>query len=252
MNNEYLWDLLLPELVPLFAHWLDPLSTTNQRQRVATNFAMRALRRCMATDALFKQGYYLEASTLVRTGYEDWVYLAFVLHKPGDDRAASFGQQIHKHDARVYDAFSALAGAGAADQYFGEPPLAVAQYVGLPRGQTQAPALAAMADDVDLRKVHDCAYTYLSGVAHPDARVNHIFDDVSDVYVAQIPSRNPTGEFQLALWLGWFTARVAVLACREFGLDQEWFCDEYFMPIAADTPKCLETAVLVREAPAES
>lgn len=59
MNREqYFWDIILPELTKLFIKpWGKRLVDINQRQRVATKFAMRALRRIMAVDALFKAGY---------------------------------------------------------------------------------------------------------------------------------------------------------------------------------------------------
>ena len=247
-DEQYAWDLIAPELAKLFLEpWGKPIVGLNRRQKVATLFAMRALRRMQAVRELFTKGYYWESHALVRVGYEDWLQLAYLLHKPGDQRCEDFRVAIHKHDARVYDGFTALCGQSAADRFFGEPPTNVSAFVGLPRSKTGPMSFTSMADDVGLRKVHDFAYTYLSGRSHPDGRMHDLFDDSKAVAVARIPERDPAEEARLALWFGWFTGRIVVLASHEFGIDRESFCNEYLLPIVALSGVNLETCVLVRE-----
>jgi len=245
-DKKYVWDLILPELVGLFrAAWIEPKVGLNERQRVATLFAMRALRRLLAVDGLFKKGYYLESHPLVRAGYEDWLYLAYLLREPGQSRCDAFQEAINKLDARVYDAFRALCGQAVTDRYFGALPAIVANFVGLPRSQTQALSFATMADDVELRGVHDFVYTYLSGLSHPDGRLHYIFE-LSESAVARIPKREPDGEIRLALWFSWFTSRTLVLSSGEFGIDHEPFVEEYLLPFVTHSLN-IETCVFVRE-----
>jgi Family of unknown function (DUF5677) len=245
-KNKYFWDLIGPKLAGLFrAVWSEPKVGVNRRQEVATLFAMRALRRHVAIDGLFKKGLYLESHPLVRAAYEDWLYLAFLLREPGCSRCDAFQEAINKLDARVYDAFKALCGQTVTDQYFGKLPDSVATYVGLPRSQTQALSFATMADDVGLRKVHDFVYTYLSGLSHPDGRLHHIFD-MSESIKARIPKREEKEETRLALWFSWFTSRILVLSSAEFGIDQEPFVDEYLLPIVTHSMN-IATCVFVRE-----
>lgn len=247
-GEEYWWDLILPELARLFLKpWGKPLFDLNRRQTAATPLAMRALRRTQAVDALFKAGYYWESHTLIRSAYEDWLQLAYLLHEPGDARCQDYETDIHKHDARVYDALRALCGQDAANRLFGTIPPEVAAFVGLPRSQTSPASFASLADDVGLRRVHDFAYTYLSGRSHPTGRIQELFDESELTAVARIPGRDPAEETRLALWISWFTARVAVLASREFDIDREPFCDEYLLPFAAASGINLETCVFVRE-----
>jgi hypothetical protein len=47
--------------------------------------------------------------------------------------------------------------------------------------------------------------------------------------------------------MSWFTARVAVLAARQFDVDREPFCDEYLLPFVTGSGSNLETCVFVRE-----
>jgi len=248
VNDEYYWDIVYPELVKLFLKpWGEPILGPSRRQRVATVFAMRALRRLQAVNDLFKSGYYWESHALVRIGYEDWLQLAYLLREPGDARCEDFEAGIHKHDARVYEAFKTLCGQDAADRFFGQPPRDVAAFVGLSRSQTNPMSFASMAHDVGLREVHDFVYTYLSGRSHPDGRTTELFDDSKSIAVARIPRRDPAEEARLALWFSWFTGRILILASREFGIDRESFCDEYLLPLVAMSGINLETCVLVKE-----
>jgi len=91
-EEQYGWDLLLPELVQLFVEpWDEPLVGVNRRQSTATPLAMRALRRTQAVDMLFRSGYYWESHALIRSAYEDWLELA---------RAAAFSGRIDRpHDS---------------------------------------------------------------------------------------------------------------------------------------------------------
>jgi hypothetical protein len=248
MNNEqYVFDMIVPELTNLFnAVWGEPKFGLNARQKIATLFAVRATRRIFAIHGLFKSGFYLESHPLVRAGYEDWVYLAFMLRQPGDSRCRSFYEGISKIDARVYDAFKILCGEVITNRYFGEPPNDVAAFIGLPRSKTKAPPFSMMADDVGLRWVHDFVYSYLSGLSHPDGRFHSVFD-VSESIKARVPKRDPAKEIRLALWLTWFTSRIFVLAHREFGIDQEGFVEEYLLPMATTKGVTIETCIFLRE-----
>jgi Family of unknown function (DUF5677) len=246
-DEKYVWDLIKPKLVSLFHEvWSKPILGLNKRQRVATLFAMRALRRLVAIDGLFKSGLYLESHPLVRAGYEDWLYLAYLLREPGHSRCDAFQEAMNKLDARVYDAFRALCGQAVTDRYFKEPPDSVANFIGLPRSKTQAVTFATMADDVELRGVHDFVYTYLAGLSHPDGRLHYIFDLTDSVKKARIPKREHKGESRLALWFSWFTSRTLVLSSGEFGIDHEPFVEEYLLPLAAHSVN-IETCVFVRE-----
>lgn len=245
-DKKYVWDLIKPEIIGLFrAVWSKPNVGINKRQKVATLFAMRALRRITATDSLFKQGLYLESHPIVRAAYEDWLYVAYLMREPGDSRCDAFHEAMNKLDARVYDAFKALCGQDVTERYFGRLPDNVAAYVGLPRSQTQARSFATMADDVGLRKVHDFVYTYLSGLSHPDGRLHYIFD-VSETMKARIPKREDIEEERLALWFSWFTSRIIVLSSREYGIDHEPFVEEYLVPFVTHSLN-IETCVFVRE-----
>lgn len=94
VEEQYGWDLLLPELVQLFVEpWDEPLVGVNRRQSTTTPLAMRALRRTQAVDMLFRSGYYWESHALIRSAYEDWLELA---------RAAAFSGRID----RPYDSNS--------------------------------------------------------------------------------------------------------------------------------------------------
>jgi hypothetical protein len=247
-NQRYTWDLLYPELAKLFHEpWGKPIPGADRRQSVATLFAMRALRRMQAVNALFVEGLYLESHALIRGGYEDWVQMAFLLHQPGDERCNEFRLSTHKHDARVYDAFAGLCGQEATGRCFGEPPAAVADFVGRARSQTNPVLFTTMADDVGLRIVHNFVYTYLSGRSHPNGRYREIFDDSEPMAIIRIPRRDSEAEFRLGLWFGWFTVRIATLACREFGIDHEPFCEDFFFTLRETSGVNLETCVFVRE-----
>ena len=247
-DERYIWDHILPELVGLFGPvWSKPIDAPNKRQKVATLFAMRAMRRLNAVSLLFKNGFYLESHPLVRAGYEDWIYLAYLLRELGHSRCDIFREEaVNKLDARVYDAFKALCGKAVADRYFKKFPDWVATYVGRPRSQTKSITFATMADDVGLRSVHDFVYTYLSGLSHPDGRLHYIFDISESGKKARIPKRDEKVEARLAFWLTWFTSRILVLASKEFGIDHEPFVEEYLVPIVKHSVN-LETCVFVRE-----
>jgi len=247
-NEEYYWDFILPELVQLFIKpWGSRLVDINQRQKVATPFALRALRRICAVDILFKAGYYWESHSLIRNGYEDWIQIAYLLQVPEEARCTDYRTHIHKHDARVYDAFKTLCGMDAANLIFGEVPPRVLPFIGLPRSQTNPMSFASLADDVGLRKIHDFVYTYLSGRSHPTGRIKELFDTSDPIHIARIPKRDPEEETILTLWLSWFTARIFVVAAREFGINKDSFCDEYLLPFVKDNRKNMGTCVFVRE-----
>jgi hypothetical protein len=247
-GEQYVWDLVLSELVQLFLEpWGEPMVGLNRRQQVATPVAMRALRRIQALDVLFKAGYYWESHTLVRNAYEDWLEIAYLMREPGDARCEDYETDVHRHDARVYDAFKALCGEAASGHVFGSVPPEVAAFVGLPRSRTNPASFAALADDVGLRRVHDFVHTYLSGRSHPTARTRELFDGSESIAVARTPGRDPSEETRLALWMSWFTARIAVLAARQFDADRESFCDKYLLPFVTASGTNLETCVFVRE-----
>jgi hypothetical protein len=246
-DEKYYWDLIRPKLVHLFGVvWGKPKFGINRRQQVSTLFAMRALRRLHAIDGLFKSGFYLESHLLVRAGYEDWLCLAYLLREPGRSRCDDFGEGVYKLDARAYDAFKAISNKAIADRYFGELPKRVAKFSGRPRSKTKALSFAAMADDVGLREVHNFVYAYLSGISHPDLRLNQIFN-MSEAVVARIPKRDAKEEFRLSIWFAWFTSRILVLTSREFSIDHEPFVEEYLLPLVANSEVTLETCVFVRE-----
>jgi len=246
-DERYFWDLILPELVGLFRPvWGEPKLEPNRRQQIATLFAMRAMRRLIAIDSLFRKGFYLESHPLVRAGYEDWIYLSYLLREPGPSRCDDFEEAINKLDARVYDAFEALCGKAVADRYFKKLPDWVATFVGRPRSQTKSIPFATMADDVGLRGVHNFVYTYLSGLSHPDGRLHYIFDVSESGKKARIPKRDEKIEKRLALWLKWFTRRILVLASNEFSIDHEPFVEEYLIPIVKGSVN-IGTCVFVRE-----
>jgi hypothetical protein len=249
MNREqYFWDIILPELKNLFIKpWGKKLGDINRRQRFATIFAMRALRRIMAVDALFKAGYYWESHALIRNGYEDWLQIAYLMRESGEARCNNFAKDIHKHDARVYDAFKALCGPDSADFFFREIPPKVLPFVGFPRTKTKPKSFVSLATDVGLRKLHDFVYTYLSGRSHPTGRIEELFDKWGSIGIARTLRRDPSEETRLALWLSWFTARILVLASKEFDIDRESFCSKYLLPIIGASGSNLETCVFVKE-----
>jgi hypothetical protein len=209
--------------------------------------AMRALRRIHAVDSLFKTGHYWESHAVVRSAYEDWLEIAYLMHGPNDARCEDYETDVHRHDARVYDAFKALCGENTAARFFASIPPEVAAFVGLPRSQTNPASLASLANDVGLRRVHDFVYTYLSGRSHPTGRTRELFDGSGSIAVARIPARDPSDETRLALWMSWFTARIAVIAARQFGVDRESFCAEHLLPFVSVSGANLETCVFVRE-----
>jgi hypothetical protein len=246
-DKKYYWDLIHPKLVDLFGVvWGKPKFGINRRQQVSTLFAVRALRRIHAIGVLFKNGFYLESHLLVRDAYEDWLCLAYLVREPGRSRCDDFGEGIYKLDARAYDTFRVLCGKAIADRYFGELPKTVAKFIGHPRSKTRAISFATMADDFGLRDVHNFMYAYLSGMSHPDLRLNHTFD-MSESIVARIPKRDTEEEFRLSFWFSWLTSRILVLASREFDIDHEPFVEEYLLPILTHSEVNLETCVFVRE-----
>jgi len=249
MNKEqYFWDIILPELTKLFTEpWGKKLVDINRRQRFATIFAMRALRRIMAVDALFKAGHYWESHALIRNGYEDWLQIAYLMRESGEARCNNFATDIHKHDARVYDAFKALCGPDSADISFREIPPKVLPFVGLSRTKTKPTSFVSLATDVGLHKLHNFVYTYLSGRSHPTGRLEELFDKSGSIAIARIPRRDHSEEARLVLWLSWFTARIVVLASKEFDIDREPFCSEYLLPVVETSGINLETCVFIRE-----
>jgi Family of unknown function (DUF5677) len=246
-SEEFFWDEILSDLLLLFSDpWLRPVSHTTKRQNVATLFALRAVRRVIVVDPVFKQGYYWETHPLIRSAYEDWLQLAYVLREPGSDRCVEFGVDTRKHDARLYDSFLALAGEDATERLFGDPPPEVAPFIGLTRSQTKSMRFSDLATDVGLLAVHDFVYAYLSNRSHPEVRSDDLFDHTAAMSRARIPRRDAREEIRLALWFSWFTARVAIIALREFSIDREDFCDTYFLPLA-EAGSDIETCVFVRE-----
>ena len=63
---------------------------------------------------------------------------------------------------------------------------------------------------------------------------------------ARIPQRDQTEEARLSIWFAWFSTRTVILATREFRIDNEDFCNEYFGDTTANRPY-LESCVLVKE-----
>ena len=208
---------------------------------------MRPIRRIMAVDALFKAGYYWESHALIRNGYQDWLQIAYLMRESGEARCNDFAPDIHKHDARVYDAYKALCGPETADISFREIPPKVLPFVGLPRTKTRPMSFVSLATDVRLHKLQNFVYTYLSERSHTTGRIEELFDKSGSIGIAHIPHRDPLEETRLALWLSWFTARTFVLASKEFDIDREPFCSEYLLPIVRDSGTNLETCVFVKE-----
>jgi hypothetical protein len=247
-EEQYFWDLVLAELMQLFARpWNEPIISANLRQSTVIPFAMRALRRTRVVDGLFRAGYYSESHALVRGAYEDWLEIAYLMREPGDARCVSYALEVHQQDARVYDAFKELCGKSVAERFFPALSAGVGQFAGLSRTITKPLSLAYLADDLGLKKIHDFVYTYLSDRSHPTGRAEEPFDASASIAVASVPKRNDRAEIRLALWYTWFTARALVLASREFGIDWEPFCDQYLLPIALEGGRTPETCVFVRE-----
>lgn len=247
-DEKYFWDLALPKLLFLFNEvWGNEIQGASHRQSIASLFAMRALRRLLAVNQLFKKGFYLESHCLVRAGYEDWLQLAYLLRQSGENRCLAFIERIYKLDARIYDAFSKLCGKTTADKYFVKLPNSVASYTGKKRSETQPEKFSSLAEDVGLQDVHNFVYSYLSGFSHPDGRCNYIFDDSKPISRSRIPHRDASDETRLAIWFLWFTCRIEVLASREFDFNHESFSEEYLLPLADDKQMNLENCVLVRE-----
>ena len=124
--------------ITLQGPWGKKIVNINRRQRVATIFATRALRRIMAVDVLFKAGYYWESHALIRNGYEDWLQIAYLMRESGEARCHNFDTNIYKHDARVYDAFRILCGPDSADLFFREIPPEVLPFSGSPAYENKA------------------------------------------------------------------------------------------------------------------
>jgi hypothetical protein len=97
------------------------------------------------------------------------------------------------------------------------------------------------------RQWGDPQYTYLSERSHPTGRFEELFDKSGSIGIARIPRRDPSEETRLALWLSWFTARIFVLASKEFNIDREPFCSEYLLPIVRASGTNLETCIFVKE-----
>ena len=246
----FLWDTAKQDILEIaLPVWGVPRHSGTQRQAAANSFAMRVLRRMMAFDSLFPSGLYLEAYPLVRTAYEDWLSLAFILQAPDASRWDEFQSDVWKHDARVHDAFARLCGDDAAKHWFGKVPPEAAPHVGKLRRETM-PRLGRswqyLADAVGLGLLHQYIYTVLSDPAHGATTKGEalLFDEKA----ARIPERSPEQETRLALWVWWFHLRVVTLAAKEYGVDVEDHSDEVVSLFSQSAGyESLEGCVLRRE-----
>ena len=246
-DNVYIWDHFLPDLLLLFNEvWGHEIPNDSARRYLSTVFAMRAMRRLLALDLLFKKGYYTESHSIVRTCYEDWLKLSYVLLDAGDERTKKFWEYVPKCDYKVHKAFAELCGIQAAERFFGPLPESIAKYVNASGSSMREPKFDEMAEDVGLLGVHKFVYTYLSCRSHPDPRTNELFHSNEEVGLATIPKRNDEEESRLAIWALWITSRIESLAAKEHGVAHESFSD-FLLQLRIPNEPNLEVCVMVKE-----
>lgn len=209
---------------------------------------MRSLRRVVALDALFERGLYVEAHAVVRAGYEDWITFSYILNR-AEHRWRDFQADVHKVDARVYDAFRRLCGDEEADQHFKNMPPEVRQHVGKTRRTTRVLGgitMAARAAEVGLSLVHAYVYEWLSAYSHPTTRAYKSLFEQTPSGVSKVRNlrRDDKEEADLGLWAWWFELRILTLAGAQYGIDVESLSDEL---IALRDLGTLHTCALVRE-----
>ncbi len=241
------WDVAASQLLSLKPQiWPGPHRNMTAQQHAADFFGMRALRRVVALDALFRRGLYVEAHIVVRAGYEDWITFAYIL-RGGEGRWTEFKTDVNKIDARVHDGFEKLCGEAAADRYFPNLPPGVTRHVGRPRSKTATMGgvtMARRAKEVGLSLVHGYVYEWLSAYAVPTSRSYPMLFERTDIGIkVRRLRRDNEQEGTLGLWAWWFELRILTLAAAQYGIDIESLSEE----LLAHKNNDLYSCVLVRE-----
>lgn len=245
MERDFPWDALHPELLRLSREvWTVPHARVSLRQQSADLFFVRSSRRDLGLSLLFQEGLYVEAASLVRNAFEDWIEYAYILSPWSDEGWADFRKTVLRTDARVFEGFRELCGAEAANEHFPGMPEGVAAYVDARRERPLK--LADKAREVGLGGVYGVAYPYLSAYSHSTMRpFRDMFSTAGSKTTARIPERDFDEERTLALWAFWFELRVLTLAAGAYGVDWEIEADKW-LQLRGDSPG-FDRCILVRE-----
>lgn len=249
-ESQWVWDFAIKNMADIQRQLFgQPLTELTPRRNVGLFFSVRVMRRNIALDNLFKLGFYSEALLLVRSAYEDWITLAYILAAEGPARVEEFDNDVDKMDARVYKGFLELAGSKATEEVFGAPTPEIQGLLGklnrelLPWGGR---SWRDMTEEIGLAKVHNFVYPYLSWMGHGAVKnVNELLDfDDHGVVKAKVPKRESSSEDYLAWWTCWFHLRVLTMVGRELGHDLEKHSDVLLEEVSGDF---FESCVMQRE-----
>lgn len=246
-QDSHPWDEFAPRLLTLFAQVFARdarIDTTTPRRKVACFVAQRVASRVVALTTLFRSGMYSEAVPVVRAGYEDWLITAHLLLAQGEDACRDFWyEDQNRLLAKWFKGCSRVMPGTALERYTDPSSKAkFAQFLDArnkelkPFGGLQ---WAQMAEGVGLADVHECAYTYLSGLAHGSSLNAGLAFDPGVAPRAGRPNpflRDERREHQPAFWAYWFGLRVLTLAASELGDDIEECSEETLRQLAALEP----------------
>lgn len=222
-----LWDLARQTLDVVLESLTASPRLFDRRQLVALMFVDRVERRNQALTSLFREGLYIEALPVVRSGFEDWVNLAYMMSDSSDGRLEEYVDDSLKLHAALYDALVRLSGPEAADHEFPDLPHEVRTLVdGGPAGFKIRRNMRDRATIVGLGEVYEFAYRYLSELAHGNLRALLACAKVDGrVYQPATPQRDWEEEQTWALWAWWFHLRTLTVAGRCLGEELEMLSD---------------------------
>lgn len=221
-RNSGPWNVLLGQLKPIIDKVFGKVvAAPTARHRAANFFGGRAMDHCIALAVLFERGLYPDSKLVIRSMYEDWIAAAYVLVRPGQERAQRFWEDEKKHLAKQYKGLRGLVGEKVAREIVGEHLKGYENLVGNSNRELKpfdGATWQEMASDVGLEKLHELVYSSLSSLAHGAIlNMREMFEEGPDGIGVATMSRDPAREGEFAFWAFWFALRTLTIAAREWG-----------------------------------
>lgn len=229
----------LPAILEHFDESTGHMTMPAPRAETAVKFAMCALLRQAAIDVLLVSAAPTEVVPLVRSAFEDWVNLGFMLSGNGDDRVLAYLADVHKDDRAAMDGFKKLVNDADLDSYFPDPPPEVRDLSeGDLRERWSKMNLRKRAEAVELDDVYDYAYRYMCAIVHGAHRRQIEYNEIGKDLATLI---------KWGVWAWWFQLRILILAANELGIHTYDDVDQELTPLLDFETNELATCVLKKE-----